>query len=698
MTRTLVAVVIAGLWLAGGLVTAAPAQRPEKEDTLMKDQWVRTNLTAAQATMPFSFVYDGKPSQEWLATWPRKEEQKPLDADRKQHTLTWADPKTGLAVRCVAVDYADYPVVEWTVYVKNTGTANTPILEQLQGLDARFARDAAADEFVLHGIKGDFCTADSFEPFRRVLAAGSTAQFAPPGSGKSCDGPAGWPYFNLQTPGGGLILAIGWPGQWASTFARDAGTALTVRAGQQLTRLYLKPGEEIRTPLIALLFWKGADVVQAQNLWRRWYRARNLPRVGGQPQPAVTQIQVGGGEKDMAYVQQFLDAKIHVDLCWRDAGGDRDSVWFKVNPDPLPFKDRGMIWLNSGTWEPDPVKYPNGFRPFSDWVRARGMQFVLWFEPERVGDLNSWLGKNHPEWLLPGTSHGALLDEGHPAARQWLTDHISGMITAQGLDWYREDMNGGGPLPAWRKHDKPDRQCMTENLYVQGHLAFWDELRRRHPHLRIDSCASGGRRNDLETMRRAVPLLRSDFQFPNMAGVVEGNQGHTYGLSFWLPFQGTGVYGYDAYTYRSFYLPSFGMGGLTPENTAAQQKAYGECRRIAPMMLEGDYYPLTPYSRQQDRWIAWQFHRPGAGDGVVQAFRRKDCADAAQTYRLRGLDPAAQYEVTNFDVAGTMKASGAELMAQGLAAEIKDKPGAAIFTYRRIEWGAGMRANNGAPP
>ena len=227
-------------------------------------------------------------------------------------------------------------------------------------------------------------------------------------------------------------------------------------------------------------------------------------------------------------------------------------------------------------------------------------KFMLWFEPERVGDPNSWLGKNHPQWLLPNDWGGSILDEGNPAARKWLTDHISAMIESQGLDWYREDMNGGGPCPAWRKNDAPDRQGMTENLYVQGHLAFWDELRRRHPRLRIDSCASGGRRNDLETMRRAVPLLRSDFQYPHMPGVVEGNQAHTYGLSFWLPFQGTGGFSADPYVCRSFYLPSFGLTGRVwrgkPENTLAMRKAYAECRRIAPLMLEGDYYPLTPYS------------------------------------------------------------------------------------------------------
>ncbi len=304
-----------------------------------------------------------------------------------------------------------------------------------------------------------------------------------------------------------------------------------------------------------------------------------------------------------------------------------------------------------------------------------------------MGDPNSWLGRNHPECLLPGTSHGALLDEGNPAARQWLTNHVTDMIESQGLDWYREDMNGSGPLLAWRKNDAPDRQGMTENLYVQGHLAFWDELRRRHRHLRIDSCASGGRRNDLETMRRAVPLLRSDFQHAHMPGVVEGNQGHTYGLSFWLPFQGTATFGADLYTVRSFYLPSFGVSGKLwkkrPENIGTMLRAYTECRRIAPIMLDGDYYPLTPYSLAHDQWIAWQFNRPEQCDGVVQAFRRPACAEASQTYRLRGLDPGAVYELENFDADGSAKMRGSDLMEKGLTVEISDTPGAAVILYRR---------------
>ena len=53
----------------------------------------------------------------------------------------------------------------------------------------------------------------------------------------------------------------------------------------------------------------------------------------------------------------------------------------------------------------------------------------------------------------------------------------------------------------------------------------------------IEECASGGKRNDLEMMRRSVPLWRSDFP----SGVVE-NQRMTYGISMWIPYHGTGVF------------------------------------------------------------------------------------------------------------------------------------------------------------
>ncbi len=458
---------------------------------------------------------------------------------------------------------------------------------------------------------------------------------------------------------------------------RDAANDLRIQAGQQLTHLYLKPGEQIRTPLILLLFWNGTNIVRAQNTWRHFYIDHILPKVDGRPHSTMAQIQVGGAATDTNYVNDFLQDGIKPDLCWRAAGGA--STWY-VHGTNSSYKGDDS-WLNTGTWEIDTNKYPDGFRPFVNWIHAQGMKFILWFEPERVGDPDSWLERHHSNWLLPGTAStvGDILNEGNPDVFHWLTNHIENLIKANGLDWYREDMNGNGPLPAWRNHDTIDRQGITENFYVQGHLAYWDALLAMNPGLRIDSCASGGRRNDLETMLRAVPLLRSDFQWPSMANLINGNECQTYGLSFWLPYQGTGCYLYDPYSFRSFYMASFGMGTLTPTNAAAQRQAYTECKKISQIMLFGDYYPLTAYSLDDNVWMAWEFNRPDTGKGCVQIFRRKHSPISSMAFKLHGLTPDKLYDVQDFDNGNLGWHSGKELMTGGLNIQLKPRQSAILY-------------------
>jgi alpha-galactosidase len=646
---------------ADAKVTLADGKELWLGDMPLRDRRTEQAPPPIQRTsaLPFSFVYDGHSSDELLALWPKKTARKKLNSSRTQHTLTWTDPRTGLEVRCVAVEYADYPAAEWTVFFRNNGQADTPILENLQALDAKFERGADG-EFALHGNKGDWCVPQSYEPYQRILGPNSRDSFAPDG-GRPTNGPRGWPYYNLQMPGGGLIFAIGWPGQWACSFIRDDQRGLRTVAGQQVTHLFLKPGEEIRTPLIAALFWKGADTVRAQNLWRRWFLAHNIPRINGRPPPTMLQMQCyrtfeKGGEKDLFdTVEEFSQNGIPFDLCWRDAG------WY-------PCKGS---WPNTGTWELDPQRYPHGFRPFSDWLHAQGKKFIVWFEPERVGDKESWLAKNHPDWILGGN----LLNLGNPDAQQWLVEHIDTMLREQGIDYYRQDFNMD-PLPNWRANDTPDRRGMTEIKHVMGYLAFWDELRRRHPGLLIDSCASGGRRNDLETLRRAVPLLRSDYQFGHEATMP--NQGHTYGISSWIPYYGSGCAFTDPYSARSYIMPCSGYGGTN----AATKLAYGECRSVAPFML-GDYYPLTPYSIQPTDWMAWQFDRPDLGGGVVQAFRRDKNEAPSQVLRLTALAPAAKYEITDHDGGAPKTMSGKDLMERGLPVEIKTRSGSAVIFYNK---------------
>jgi alpha-galactosidase len=96
-----------------------------------------------------------------------------------------------------------------------------------------------------------------------------------------------------------------------------------------------------------------------------------------------------------------------------------------------------------------------------------------------------------------------------------------------------------------------------------------------------------------------------------------------------------------------------------------------------------DYYPLTPYSLDEDVWMAWQFDSPESGEGLVQAFRRKENAEKSVQFKLRGLDEHTVYTVVNLDVSGSIEVTGRDLMNDGLAVVVAEQPGAAFVTYRK---------------
>ena len=96
----------------------------------------------------------------------------------------------------------------------------------------------------------------------------------------------------------------------------------------------------------------------------------------------------------------------------------------------------------------------------------------------------------------------------------------------------------------------------------------------------------------------------------------------------------------------------------------------------------GDFYPLTSYSLDNAVWMAWQFDGPEPGEGVVQAFRRPDSPYLTAQFRLRGLDPAANYTVTNLDDPKPTKLTGRQLLDPGLLVTIPERPGVAIITYK----------------
>ena len=622
---------------------------------------------ADPATPPFSFVYGGKPSAELLKTWKAERSAKALDDQRIERVVTYTDPETGLVIRCVGIGYRDFPTVEWTLHFKNTGTTATPILEKIQALDMRFARGVYG-EYLLHHAVGSPCAVNDYAPIETPLPPGTEKRIGAAG-GRPTN--SDWSYFNLETPTGhGAIVVVGWPGQWSSLWSRDDGTGLRVQAGQELTHFKLLPGEEVRSPLIVLQFYSG-DWIRAQNIWRQWMLAHNVPKPGGKlPQPQLfgcsshlfNEMIDANEENQKLCIRRYLDEKIPISYWWMDAG------WY-------PMDSAG--WVKTGTWEVDTNRFPKGLRAISNYAHDRGLKTLLWFEPERVAGA-TWLTRTHPEWILGG-ANGGLLNLGNPEAWSWLVNHVDELMTEQGIDLYRQDFNMD-PLDFWRRADAPDRQGITEIKHVTGYLAYWDELLKRHPNMFIDSCASGGRRNDLETLRRSIPLWRTDYRCEPI-----GTECCSYGISLWLPFSGTGAADVDAYTFRGNMAPfTILLADIRDRRLDYDlfRRLVRQWQQIADCYL-GDFYPLTSYSTGKDTWMAWQFNCPEKGNGVVQAFRRDKCIFETGRLKLFGLDANSRYEVVDLDRGKRQQFDGRTLMEKGLSVTISDQPGAAVITYRK---------------
>lgn len=661
-------------------INATPGTTPA--DMAKLRAWLDQTFASA-ATLPLSFVFDEKRITGIPTAWQPIVQRRPIDANLTETLFTGQDPATGLQIRVECLAYHDYPVVEWVVWLTNNGQTPTPIVRDLLALDG--AVHGAAP--ILWHCNGDFYSEEGYTPHETPLSAGDSLTFAPNG-GRPCDG--AFPYYRLHFADGGLTLAIGWPAQWSATFS-GLGDGVQISAGQEQVNLRLLPGESIRTPRMTLLFWEG-DSTRAVNLWRRWYLAHLLPRPNGQllsPLLAVAGTDEGEEftaateENQIRYMEKFKARGIDFNVWWIDAG------WY-----PCYNAKQERRWPLTGTWQPDPERFPNGLKPIADQANQAGATLLLWFEPERVRP-GTQLDREHPEWLLRiAESENGLLNLGNPACRQWLTDHICTLIQESGVKIYRQDHNFP-PLQHWRKNEAEERQGINENLHVQGYLQFWDDLLARNPGLWIDSCASGGRRNDLETMRRSVPLHYTDYGYGD----------HPVKLAFhrtlyeWIPYfkeftlswdiSGTGRFDHqvDSYAYHCAMAPMLFTTLDIRRNDydyALAQKMIALWRTAADLLLSGDYYPHTPFHRSPQNWVARQFDQPETGRGLIQGIRLPAAPQESFTLQPQALDPATTYRFENGETGEIRELAGADLQRDGFTLTLPVRAGA-IWFYRRLD-------------
>lgn len=658
--------------LATPLVAAGQGAGPAHDRSAL-DAFAGARISAK--TPPFSFLYDGRPSAELFPAWTSGKNAV-QDGDKTLTTMVWTDPQTGLKTTAVFTLYRDFPALEWVVRFKNEGAADTPIIEDVAACDAALM-EAASGPVTLFRARGSSAERSDFAPIVETLEPGAGIVFGPTG-GRSSDASA-LPFFNVATAGRGVMAAVGWTGKWKATVKKTPAGGAALRAGLERTRFRLRPGEEVRTPSTALLFWKAGDRLAGHNLFRRFMLAHHSPLPGGQPAVLPLSHGVGFGgpfpcneyacateSYALAMIDRLRQFGLEPDACWIDAG------WYE--------NAHTSWWQGVGNWTVNRKNFPRGLKPVTEAAKNWGGKgFVVWFEPERVYE-GTRLDREHPEWVtkLPGNPN-RLLNLGDPAARTWITDHIANFLRDEGVTIYRQDFNFD-PSPFWQAMDAPDRIGVAEMKHIEGLYAFWDALLARTPGLLIDNCASGGRRIDIETMGRSVPLWRTDYSYfePN------GYQCHTYGLHLYVPLSGTGNNNPAKYNFRSSMNGAVVLGwelnGAFNTNLAREDMA--EFRALRPYFT-ADYYPLTEHSTSDEAWAAFQWDRPEERDGIVLAFRRPLAAAAATTVALHGLVSDADYETIFEDYGITLPKTGRELMA-GLSVKIPEAPGSLLIRYRRI--------------
>ena len=672
------------LILTVSTVRVSAQSRQTIPDTYSSVQkWVEQHFAKGKVP-PFSFVYGGKKSDEFIKNWQfHTKKHQPAGFNTVETIFTWSDPKSGLIVNCTVTTFIDFPAVEWVLKFSNSSGSNTPPIEKAAVIDQSF--DAAEKgTFILHHAKGSNADKSDFQPIDEKLLLEKSVYMTPSG-GRSSDN-AAFPFFNIETPGQqGIMVAVGWTGKWYADVLQVSETSVSLKSGMEKMQLALLPAEEIRTPKICLLFWRGADRMTGHNQFRQFILAHHSRMTGGKfaEYPLSGSFDYGDPEPcgeynclteefAIALVKRYQQFRLLPEQFWLDAGWYTGCGW---------DKEKGGWWQNVGNWTVDKERFPRGLKPVSDAVHATGAKFMVWFEPERVSP-GSMIDREHPEWLIKlKGNENYLFNLGNKEALKWLTDLISNLIKNEGIDNYRQDFNFD-PMPYWIANDQPGRIGISEIRHIEGLYAFWDSLLMQFPNLLIDNCASGGRRIDLETTSRSAPLWRTDYQY----GEPNGYQCHTFGLNFYLPITGTAIYKTDSYTFRS------GLGatavinaevtGKASEPIPAIQKRIADFKKLRPYFY-GDYYPLTQSrnNTSDNSWLAYQMNRPAQKDGIIIAFRRGGCEKESVSVKLSGLDSISTYELFFEDYGLPIRKTGRELM-DGIELTIPQKPASLMVIYK----------------
>ena len=310
-----------------------------------------------------------------------------------------------------------------------------------------------------------------------------------------------------------------------------------------------------------------------------------------------------------------------------------------------------------GDYDVNRRKLPSGLKGFGEKIRALGLDFGLWFEPEMVNE-DSALFRAHPEWAvrIPGRHtalgrHQLVLDLANRDVQDYLIDSVGRVLDDAPIGYVKWDMNRH---IADAYSPTLDEQGRFRHAYILGLYRVLGAIFGPRPHILLESCSSGGNRFDLGMLCFSPQVWTSDDTDPVERLAIQG------GLSYLYPPSTMGAHVSAAphqQTLRAtplstrFNVAVFGVLGyeldlkhlsLLEKREIRDQIAFYKAHRTT---LQYGRFSRLP-ARRPTR-IAWQTVARDGGEAIAGDFQTLACASPGyDALRVTGLDRDARYTVS----------------------------------------------------
>ncbi len=480
----------------------------------------------------------------------------------------------------------------------------------------------------------------------------------------------------------GLFFGLEWSTFWIARIFYDGSPAdLRIEVGPTIHSLVLEPGESLDLPVVHLGFFdEGLEA--GSNALRRYIQERLTLQYRGKPMvPAVAYTLWPG--MSVTYSEEEL--RRHA-----GAAADLGVEMFCVDADWYT----GGHSRGRGNWEVDPEKFPNGLRPFSEFVRSKGMGLGLYFEA--VAFSHTRLAREHPEhfYQLPDGFFPLKYNFSSPEACDHWIELISGFVERYDLrfiraDFYTDPMRGEESFH-WERVEEKGK---TRFAHVQGLYRVWETLTSRHPRLMLELNAGGGNAIDLGSLRRhhcawlndssgdphscrMMQLGANTFLPPSYLGLAVGKNRDG-------PETGLDV-GFSDLSFLSRMCGQLLLHGALadwPQEVSRRARHWvGVYKRIRPLLVK-DYYRLLPPPQSDAAWDAAQFC-DGSERGVVFMFRYAGLQNL-NSIVLRSLDADRRYLFEDEGSGERRMLTGEEVLTEGLKVRLAPNS-ARLFSYHSV--------------